>query len=100
MKNIGAVIGWKFNHQEGMSTRNGVITKFPDGIPSQEDQDAWTEEYDLMIEATQYQRDRKLAYPSIEDVTVALAEKAEGDSTMWDAISKKRADIKKAYPKP
>jgi len=56
-------------------------------------------EYDQQV-ATEYQRERAVVYPSIEDVTVALAEKAEGDSTMWDAISKKRADVKKAYPKP
>ena len=53
-------------------------------------------EYD----ALEYQRLRKPLYPSIEDVTVALAEKAEGDSTMWDAISAKRAEVKKAHPKP
>lgn len=47
-----------------------------------------------------YSRNRKSQYPSIEDVTVALAEKAEGDSTMWDEIAKKRADVKKANPKP
>ena len=45
MTNIGTVIGWKFNHQEGMSTRDGVITTFPGGIPSQADQDKWTAEY-------------------------------------------------------
>jgi len=45
MTNIGAVIGWKFNHQEGMCTRDGVITEFPGGIPSQSDQDTWTAEY-------------------------------------------------------
>ena len=45
MTNIAEVIGWKFNHQEGMGTRNGVITEFPGGIPSQADQDTWTAEY-------------------------------------------------------
>jgi len=45
MTNIGAVIGWKHNHQPGMSTRDGVITEFPGGIPSQADQDTWTAEY-------------------------------------------------------
>ena len=45
MNNIGAVIGWKFNHQPGMVTYGGVITKFPGGIPSQADQDKWTVEY-------------------------------------------------------
>ena len=42
---IGEVIGWKFNHQEGMSTYEGVITAFPNGIPSAEDQATWTTEY-------------------------------------------------------
>ena len=45
MTNIGTVIGWKHNHQSGMATRDGVITEFPGGIPSQADQDAWTAEY-------------------------------------------------------
>ena len=45
MVNIGAVIGWKHNHQSGMTTRDGVITAFPGGIPSQADQDKWTAEY-------------------------------------------------------
>ena len=45
MPDISEVIGWKFNHQPGMSTRDGVITAFPGGIPSQADQDAWTTEY-------------------------------------------------------
>ena len=45
MSDIGTVIGWKFNHQEGMSTRDGVITTFPGGIPSQADQNKWTAEY-------------------------------------------------------
>ena len=46
-----------------------------------------------------YARKRKEEYPSIEDVTVALAEKAEGDSTMWDEITVKRQAIKAKYPK-
>jgi len=49
MTNIGVVIGWKHNHQSGMSTRDGVITEFPGGIPSQVDQDKWTAEYLLQF---------------------------------------------------
>ena len=49
--------------------------------------------------AAQYQRDRREGYPSLEEVTVALAEKAEGDSTMWDDVSSRRAEIKVKYPK-
>ena len=46
MSNISEVIGWKFNHQAGMSTAEGVITAFPNGIPSAEDQATWTTEYE------------------------------------------------------
>ncbi len=45
-EDIGAVIGWKFDHQSGMSTRDGIITEFPGGLPSEADQDAWVIEYE------------------------------------------------------
>ena len=67
MTDIGAVIGWKHNHQEGMSTRDGVITEFPDGIPSQEDQDKWTAEYEAHLLLIAYADKRKKEYPSIPD---------------------------------
>ncbi|SVB43032.1 uncharacterized protein METZ01_LOCUS195886, partial [marine metagenome] len=51
------------------------------------------------MDALAYQGKRQEEYPSIEDVTVALAEKAEGDSTMWDEITAKRQAIKIKYPK-
>ncbi len=50
-------------------------------------------------DALAYQGKRRDEYPSIEDVTVALAEKAEGDETMWDEITAKRQAIKIKYPK-
>ena len=53
-------------------------------------------EYD----AQEYARNRASEYPSIQDVTVALAEKEEGDSTMWDEITAKRVGVKAKYPKP
>jgi len=49
--------------------------------------------------ATQYQRDRADSYPSLSDVTVALAEKEEGDLTMWDTITAERAAVKAKFPK-
>ena len=54
--NIAEVIGWKFNHQEGMSTRDGVITAFPGGIPSQADQDLWTAEYEAYLPTKVWER--------------------------------------------
>lgn len=48
--NISQVIDWKFNSQEGMRCKEDeagvlVITEFPGGVPSQEEQDAWVAEY-------------------------------------------------------
>ena len=97
MTDIGTVIGWKFNHQPGMSTRDGVITEFPGGIPTQADQDTWATEYEAHVSATQYQRDRKEEYPSVTDFLEAYTEKEiGGDSAKWDAYiinyNKVRAD--------
>lgn len=53
--NIANVIGWKFNHQEGMRCKEmgGVMTiiEFPGGIPSKADQDLWAQEYNDWIAA-------------------------------------------------
>ena len=67
MTNIGAVIGWKHNHQDGMCTYDGVITEFPGGIPSQEDQDKWTKEYEAYLLTIAYADSRKKEYPAIEE---------------------------------
>ena len=53
---IAQVISWKFNNQSGMSTRDNVITEFPNGIPTQAEQDLWTTEYNTFIDSKQYQR--------------------------------------------
>jgi hypothetical protein len=49
---VGAIIGWKFNHAQGMSTVDGVIVKWPDGLgpqPTQENLDTWATEYETFI---------------------------------------------------
>jgi len=51
-------------------------------------------------DSKQYQRDRAFQYPSIADVVVALAEKEEGDDTMWQEITAQRAKVKSDNPKP
>jgi len=51
-------------------------------------------------DANQYQRARAVQYPSIRDVVVALAEKEEGDDTMWKEITAKRQKVKADNPKP
>ena len=69
-------------------------------VISKSDIQAKQAELDAGYDAKEYQRLRESKYPTIKDVTVALAEKAEGDSTMWDEISAKRAEVKKVHPKP
>ena len=53
MINISKVIGWKFDNQQGMRCKeiDGVMTiiGFPNGIPSQADQDLWTQEYNAWL---------------------------------------------------
>jgi hypothetical protein len=68
--------------------------------PSESAIDAKLAELQAAHDAQTYARNRAAEYPSIQDVTVALAEKTEGDSTMWDEITAKRAAIKTKYPKP
>tara|TARA_R110000803_G_scaffold33773_5_gene73964 strand:- start:5244 stop:5534 length:291 start_codon:yes stop_codon:yes gene_type:complete len=95
MTDIASVIGWKHNHQEGMSTKDGVITAFPGGIPSQTLQDTWTAEYDAYVLANSYKDKRLAEYPKIEELVVALY-----DTDDKAAIEKRRSDVKAKYPKP
>ena len=47
-----------------------------------------------------YRIERQMEYPNIQDVMVALAEKEEGDDTMWKEIKEKRKQVKAKFPKP
>ena len=78
MSDIATVIGWKFNHQEGMSTRDGVITEFPGGIPSAEDQATWTTQYESYLASTAYIAKRKADYKSLEE---------QADMRYWDSVN-------------
>jgi hypothetical protein len=91
------------------SLYDGAITTKADGSivyhgngeePSEEAIEAKLTELQADYDAKQYQRDRAVAYPSIQDVVVALAEKEEGDDTMWKEITAKRAKVKADNPKP
>ena len=71
-----------------------------DPVPSQEEVDAKIAELKTEYATQEYARNRAIEYPSITDVTVALAEKAEGSSTMWDKITAQRMVVKNKYSKP
>jgi hypothetical protein len=96
MKNIGEVIGWKHNHQSGMSTVDGVITEFPDGIPSQADQDKWTTEYEAYAASIAYKGKREKEYLELNQFELISDDEINGTSTHKDAI----LAIKQKYPKP
>ncbi len=91
---IAEVIGWKFNNQSGMTTIDGVITEFPDGIPSQSDQDLWTTEYEAHLVSIKYSENRKAEYPEIVD---QLDDIYHNGIEAWKATIKVTKD---KYPKP
>ena len=95
MTDISAVIGWKFNYQEGMCTRDGVITEFPGGIPSQADQDKWTKEYEEYLSANAYKEKRKAEYDQLNQYEMMFDDKRDGTTTWVDKIN----EIKSRYPK-
>ena len=68
--------------------------------PTEETIQTKLKELQADYDAKKYQRDRAIDYPSIQDVIVALAEKEEGDDTMWKEVSTKRQKVKTDNPKP
>jgi len=97
LSNIGEVIGWKFNHQPGMSTKDGEIIEFPGGIPSTDDQEKWTLEYEAHLAGTKYQKDRASEYPELKaQLDMIYHDKENGTDNWFEAIK----EIKERYPKP
>ena len=80
---------------------DGSKMSYDDGqkAPTQAEIDAELKRLQDEYDANEYQRSRASEYPSITDVVVALAEKEEGDSTMWDDITAKRQAVKTKYKK-
>ena len=86
----------------GFTVSEGVVEYLHEGDPEPtEDQiQAKLKELKADYDAKKYQRDRELVYPSIQDIVVALAEKEEGNHTMWKEITAKRQKVKADNPKP
>ena len=68
--------------------------------PTETELNAKVAELQAEYDAQSYARSRSSQYPSITDVVVALAEKEEGDDTMWKEITALRAKVKSDNPKP
>lgn len=96
LENMGAIIGWKHNHQAGMVTVDGEITEFPGGIPSDNDINTWKAEYDAHVVATAYQAKRRDAHAELEDqLDMQYWDAVNGTTTWKDYV----ASVKAAHPK-
>ena len=77
--------------------------KFAYGVdqvhPSVADIEAMHTTVKAEMDALAYQGKRREEYPSIEDVTVAIAEYMSGDERMWKKIKEQRNFVKQKYPK-
>lgn len=52
---LGAALGWKYNHEPGIETRDGALTAWPDSLgpmPSEQQQRAVVAEYEAHMAAT------------------------------------------------
>jgi hypothetical protein len=81
-----------------LDSDGGKITKWNSPKvpqPSEEEIQARLNELQAEYDSKQYQRDRLAEYPSIQELVVALY-----DADDKAEIDKKRAEIKKKYPKP
>ena len=101
MTDIASVIGWKHNHQSGMTCRensDGVmeITEFPNGIPSQALQDTWTAEYDAYVLANAYKDKRQAEYAKLNQFEMQFDDQRDSTTTWVDAVNA----IKVQFPKP
>tara|TARA_R100001510_G_C7653426_1_gene211618 strand:- start:2799 stop:3107 length:309 start_codon:yes stop_codon:yes gene_type:complete len=91
---LGCDGGWK--------VKNGVISGWTCKTPQPNDEaiEAKLKELQADYDSKSYARAREAQYPSITDVVVALAEKQEGDDTMWKEITALRQKVKSDNPKP
>ncbi len=96
MTDIAEVIGWKVNHQSGMSTEDGVITEFPGGIPTQAEQDLWTAEYEAHVQANAYKGNRLAEYAKLNQFEMQFDDQRDSTTTWVDAVNA----IKAQFPKP
>jgi len=85
-------LGWKYPNIGGITTRDGVITEWPDSLPelTQELVDSIEAEYE---EKEAYKNKRLAEYPSIQEAVHAIL-----DDDL-EALQAKRTAVKLKYPK-
>tara|TARA_R100001244_G_scaffold106377_1_gene78913 strand:+ start:97 stop:384 length:288 start_codon:yes stop_codon:yes gene_type:complete len=85
-------LGWKYPDVGGISTREGVITEWPNSLPelTQDLVDSIEAEYE---EKEAYKNKRLAEYPSIQEAVHAIL-----DDDL-EALQAKRTAVKEKYPK-
>jgi len=82
---------------QNTQTYESIVWKDPNDTVSKEIIDAKVAELQAAYEATQYQRDRSISYPSLEDqLDMQYWDSVNGTTTWKDAIAKVKSD----NPKP
>jgi len=90
---IANVLSWKHSDQPGMETVENVITKFPGGIPTAEDQKKWSDEYSSYLTSTAYIAKRKADYKSLEEqADLRYWDEVNSTTLLADHIAKVKAD--------
>ena len=80
---------------QNTQTYESIVWKDPNDTVPKEVIDAKVAELQAEHDATQYQRDRKQEYPTIEELVVALYDEQDKAS-----IIERRNAVKEKYPKP
>ena len=100
MANLGAVLGWKFNHTPGIRTENNIITDWPTGVlgpqPTPAQISTYSDEYDAAMTAiAQAQADKEAA--KTQDIIDNLPswDQVETAINACDTIAKLRTVVKK-----
>ncbi len=89
-------LGWKYPDVGGISTVDGVITEWPDSLPTLTQQivDAAEAEFEA---SEGHKEDRRKSYPSIQEQLDMQYWDSVNDTTTWkDAVAKVKSDNPKA----
>lgn len=65
MESLGAVLGWKFNHEPGIFTEDNELISWPKSLgvrPTQVEIDVYTTEYEIFLADVAYRANRNIAY--------------------------------------
>lgn len=109
MSKLGAALGWKFNHAEGIKTVGGKLVDWPDALGPKPDQagiDAILAEYQSAQAAVAYKDKRKAEYPAMGDQLDAIWKQLNQDRFEGKAMIQDVDDqlgvinaVKNKYPK-